>query len=97
VEAMLAGVPVVASRVGGLPEVVGDAGVLVPPDDPETLADALISLAERPDLRADLGLRGAERARARFGHERMSEETLTVWRRAAQPLQLPTASVASDL
>jgi glycosyltransferase involved in cell wall biosynthesis len=96
VEAMLASVPVVASSVGGLPEVLGDAGVLVPPDDPEALADALISLAERPDLRADLGLRGAERARSRFGHERMSEATLAVWRRAARPLELPTAPVASD-
>ena len=41
VEALQAGVPVVASAVGGLPEVVGDAGILVPPGDPAALAAAI--------------------------------------------------------
>lgn len=89
VEAMLAGVPVVASRTGGLPEVVGDAGLLVTPGDAGELADALVSLARDPQLRARLVQRGAERARARFGHERMAQETLAAWRRAAAPRPLP--------
>ncbi len=84
VEAMLAGVPVIASRVGSLPEVVGDAGRLVAPEDPEALAEALISLLEDPDRRAEFGRRGAQRARDRFGLERMCGQTLDVWRRAAR-------------
>jgi glycosyltransferase involved in cell wall biosynthesis len=93
VEAMLAGVPVVASRVGSLPEVLGDTGVLVPPDDPEALADALISLVEHPARRAALGRRGAERARARFGSERMCQETLEAWQRAAHPAKTSRSGV----
>jgi glycosyltransferase involved in cell wall biosynthesis len=84
VEAMLASVPVVASSVGGLPEVVGDTGRLVAPCDPPALADAIVSLAEHPRLRADLGRRGAERARALFGQQRMAEQTLAVWQRAVK-------------
>ncbi|HEY1689371.1 MAG TPA: glycosyltransferase family 4 protein [Solirubrobacteraceae bacterium] len=81
VEAMLGAVPVVACSAGGLREVVGDSGLLVPVDDPGALADAILSLAENPGLRAELGRRGAERARTCFGRQRMAEETLAVWRR----------------
>ena len=56
VEAMAAGVPVVASAVGGIPELVGDPASLVPPDDPVQLAAA--ALARYGDARAgDAGLR----------------------------------------
>ncbi|WP_165307667.1 glycosyltransferase family 4 protein [Agromyces binzhouensis] len=47
-EGMASGVPVIASRIGGLPEVVGDAGILVPPDDPNALAAAIGRLADDP-------------------------------------------------
>jgi glycosyltransferase involved in cell wall biosynthesis len=52
-EAMSAGLPVVATRVGGLPEAVTDGvdGILTPPGDPAALADAVLRLAERPDER----------------------------------------------
>ncbi len=62
VEAMAAGLPVVASRVGSLPEVVahGDTGLLVPPADPEALASAILSLLKDPRGRRAMG----ERARA---------------------------------
>jgi len=82
VEAMLAGVPVVAAAVGGLPEVVGDAGLLVPPGDADALADALTTLALDGALRQRLAAAGGARARERFGHERMVEETLAAWDRA---------------
>jgi glycosyltransferase involved in cell wall biosynthesis len=61
-EAMRAGVPVVATRVGGTPELAGDAAVLVPPGDAYAIAGALIRLAEDPAERARLAARGRERA-----------------------------------
>ncbi|MRX43676.1 glycosyltransferase family 4 protein [Agromyces kandeliae] len=58
-EGMASGVPVIASRIGGLPEVVGDAGILVPPDDPDALATAIGRLADDPAER----IRRAEASR----------------------------------
>ena len=62
-EAMSAGVPVVASRHGSLPEVIGDAGLLIDPNDPESLADAIVRMAGEPGLRATCAERGLERSR----------------------------------
>ena len=66
VEAMAAGLPVVATCVGGLPDVVvdGETGLLVPPHDPQALAEALTRLLEDPDLRGRMGLAGQIRAEA---------------------------------
>ena len=82
IEAMHAGVPVVAARVGGVPEVLGDCGVLVPPDDPRSLADAILALAGDDAQRAHLAERAQERARALFAPERMAEETAAVYEAA---------------
>lgn len=73
VEAMLAQRPVVASRVGGTPEVVvdGETGLLVPPEDPDALAGALGSLLGEPSRRERMGMCGREVALERFGVERM--------------------------
>ena len=79
VEAMYAGVPVIASDVGGLPEAIGDAGVLVSAERPDLLAEAVIALANDPRRRAQYGERGAARARALFTPQRMAEETLAVY------------------
>ena len=59
-EASACGVPVVATRVGGVPEVCrhGESGLLVPPDDVEALADAIIRLARHPELRGKMGRSG---------------------------------------
>lgn len=54
-EGMATGLPVIASRIGGLPDVVGDAGILIEPDDPTVLAAALSALADDPDERARRG------------------------------------------
>ncbi len=62
VEAMACGVPVVASDTGALPDVVADAGLLVPPGDPEALRSALASLLDDDGLRHDLAQRGLARA-----------------------------------
>ncbi|HWB68936.1 MAG TPA: glycosyltransferase family 4 protein [Solirubrobacterales bacterium] len=67
-EGMARGMAIVSTRVGGIPEVVGDReGILVPPEDPEALADALCALAADPELRDRLG----EAARVRV--ERLDE------------------------
>ena len=64
-EAFAAGLPVVATAVGGVPEQVGDAAVLVPPGSARAAADALASLARDPALGERLAGRGLERVRAR--------------------------------
>jgi glycosyltransferase involved in cell wall biosynthesis len=84
IEAMHAGVPVVASAVGGLPEAVGDAGMLVPPDDPGALADALERLAASPAARAALQRAGRERAERLFALSRMGRETRRVYDSASR-------------
>jgi glycogen(starch) synthase len=65
-EGMAAGLPVVASRVGGLPEVAGDAALLVPPEDPASLADAVVSLLDDDSRRRHLARTGRERVLERF-------------------------------
>ena len=75
-EAMAAGLPVVATRTGGIPEVVGvDGGQLVEPEQVTSLALALIGLARDQDLRRDRGVAARTRARefdARSGVERLA-------------------------
>ncbi|MFI5927823.1 glycosyltransferase family 4 protein [Micromonospora sp. NPDC051543] len=61
-EAMRAGVPLVTTAVGGLPELVGDAAALVPSVDVDAVDAAVRALLDDPAARADLGRRGAERA-----------------------------------
>jgi glycosyltransferase involved in cell wall biosynthesis len=80
-EAMLAGLPVVASRVSSLPELVadGETGLLVAADDPEALAAGLTqALAEAEAL----GAAGLRRAQERFSVARMAEATLDVYEKA---------------
>lgn len=62
-EAMRAGLPVVATAVGGTPELSQDAAVLVPPEDPDAFAAAVARLARDPGERARLAAAGLERAR----------------------------------
>ncbi|MGN9811498.1 glycosyltransferase family 4 protein [Micromonospora sp. BQ11] len=61
-EAMRAGVPLVATAVGGLPDLVGDAAVLVPPGDVDAVDEAVRTLLDDPAGRADLARRGSARA-----------------------------------
>jgi glycosyltransferase involved in cell wall biosynthesis len=62
VEAMTAGVPVVATAVGGVPEILGGAGVLVPTREPEALAGALQNMLANDAFRAELVEKGRKRA-----------------------------------
>jgi glycosyltransferase involved in cell wall biosynthesis len=67
-EAMALGVPVVATDLGGVPELVRDAetGIVVPPNDPERIADAVAALIAAPETRAAVGRAAYEEATARF-------------------------------
>ena len=82
IEAMGAGRPVVATRVGGIPEVVeeGVTGLLAPSGDDEGLADRLLRLAADPYLRARLGRAGRERALERFSEDRMHRGYVELYR-----------------
>jgi glycosyltransferase involved in cell wall biosynthesis len=81
IEAMAFGLPVVAANVGGLPEVVEDGvtGILVPPKDPEALAEALVRLLRDPDLSARMGRAGRERVRSEFTVDKIVSQTLDVY------------------
>jgi glycosyltransferase involved in cell wall biosynthesis len=83
-EAMASGRPVVATRVGALPEVVDDGttGLLVGSGAVDELARALIALAEDDRLRRDLGAKAQQRARSVFSVEAMVDRTLAVYDRA---------------
>jgi starch synthase len=76
-EAMACGTAVVASRTGGIPEVVddGSTGLLVPPDDPVALGDALNSLLRSAGRAAAMGRAGRARAVAEFSWESVAAQT----------------------
>ncbi len=80
-EAMQCGVPVICSNTSSLPEVVGDAGVLVSPDDSDAIAGAMETLALDDGHRRDLAARALERARL-FSWERFLQQTLAAYRQA---------------
>ncbi|HTD77633.1 MAG TPA: glycosyltransferase family 1 protein, partial [Chloroflexota bacterium] len=78
-EAMACGTPVVTSNVSALPEVAGDAGLLVNPYAPEAISEALAELLESAARREDLSRRGLERAR-RFTWPQVAEQTVRVYK-----------------
>lgn len=82
-EAMAAGRPIVATKVGGVPEIVedGSSGLLVEPDDPEGMASAILRLLESPRLARLLGEGARRRAEERFSLEAHVEGVLRVLRR----------------
>jgi glycosyltransferase involved in cell wall biosynthesis len=82
VEAMGAARPVVATSVGGNPEVVtdGETGLLVPPEDPTILTDALERLLGDADRRRALGVRAADEARRRFAIEEHVRQLACLYR-----------------
>jgi len=82
VEHMASGTPLVASRAGALPEVTGDAALLVPPGDPEELSAALGGLLDDPKARERLASRGLTRVRERFAWPAVAAATEALYRKA---------------
>ncbi|WP_423229133.1 glycosyltransferase family 4 protein [Thermostaphylospora chromogena] len=82
VEHMACGTPLVASRTGALPEVVGDAAVLVTPGDAEELAATLRRLLDSPEERAAFGRRGYERVLERYTWRVVAQRTVEIYREA---------------
>jgi len=83
IEAMAAGKPVVASNVGGVPEIIDEAtGILVPPGDEAALAEAMVRALESSDWRQEAGRAGREKAAAEFSTEAWVERLLPLYRSA---------------
>jgi glycosyltransferase involved in cell wall biosynthesis len=82
VEHLASGTPLVASRAGALPEVVGDAAVLVKPGDPEEFAAALRGLLDDGAQRAELATRGLARVGERFAWPAVAAATVGLYRKA---------------
>ena len=79
-EAMMAGIPLVATRVGGVPDLVGsEAALLVPPEDPEALADAVAEVRRNPQAAESRARRAAARAREMSSLESWAERYIKVY------------------
>ncbi len=83
-EAMACGVPVIASRTGGLIDLIGEggAGILTPPGDSAALAEAIASLARSPARRAEIGAAGRARVATNFTMAAMAARTVALYREA---------------
>jgi glycosyltransferase involved in cell wall biosynthesis len=80
-EAMASGLPVIATRTGGNPELIddGDNGRLVPVSDPRALADAIAGMIAKPETIREMGERGREKVQQRFNWTRTVDDYLTVY------------------
>ena len=80
-EAMACGVPIVASKIGGIPDVIkdGENGLLIPPKNPEALADAIIYLLENRDVRDKMGYNGRKKV-GFYSWEMIVEKTENIYR-----------------
>jgi glycosyltransferase involved in cell wall biosynthesis len=99
IEAMMCGKPVVATAVGGVPQALEDAGILVDPGDPDQLAVACLRLLQSPEMRRELGQRARERALGQFTDEKCTSQyreayrwlRQLVWRPPGAPSDVLTA------
>jgi glycosyltransferase involved in cell wall biosynthesis len=81
-EAMACGVPVISTTGGALPEVVGDAGILVPPADHDALAKAIHSLLDNPEMARRYGHAGYQRVQEQFTWQKAAQKTVDAYREA---------------
>jgi len=83
-EAMACGTPVISTTAGALPEVVGDAGILVPPGDTGALVESIKSLLDDEAKRKELGARGVERVKRLFNWDNAAGQTADYYREAIE-------------
>jgi len=85
-DAMACGLPVVATEIGGIPEVVeeGKTGFLIPAEDPASLADAVLRLSKDRDLAGELGRRGRESVQQNFSVQSMVDRVILLYERLAK-------------
>ena len=83
-EAMCCGTPVISTTAGALPEIVGDAGTLVPPADTKALADAIAGLLDNRDRRRQLGEMGHRRVTNMFNWRNTAKHTVEVYEEAIE-------------
>jgi len=83
-EAMACGTPVISTTAGALPEVVGDAGILVPPGDTGALVESMKSLLDDEAKRTELGARGVERVKRLFNWDNAAGQTADYYREAIE-------------
>jgi D-inositol-3-phosphate glycosyltransferase len=96
VEAMACGLPVIGSNVGGIRSTVDDgrSGFLVPPEDPQALAQRLLELQRNPSLRDAMGASGRRRAQQHYTWQQVADGVAQVYRQAL-PTPLPRRRVNS--
>lgn len=80
IEAMAAGVPVIGSDSGAIPEVIGDAGLIVPEGNAAALHNTLIQLQADLTLRVELSIKGRDRVLTHYTHQRIAEQTVAFYR-----------------
>lgn len=83
-EAMSCNAPVISTTAGALPEIVGDAGILVPPANTTALVEAITHLLDNPDKRKHLGEMGYRRIRQMFNWENTAKHTAEVYTEAVE-------------
>ena len=83
-EAMACGTPVITSNVSSMPEVVGDSGMLVDPNSPQAIADAVLHLYKNPTLYTDLVEKGLARVKP-FTWQNTAEQVATIYEKLLQP------------
>ena len=83
-EAMSCGIPLISTNGGSLPEVVGDAAIVVPHSNPKALKDAIKLLLNSPEKRLDLGNKGRKRVLEKFTWKRAAKELVEVYREAIE-------------
>ncbi|NOY69833.1 MAG: glycosyltransferase family 4 protein [Deltaproteobacteria bacterium] len=88
-EAMACGVPVISTTGGALPEVVGDAGILVPPADSRALETAILHLLDNPDQAKELGEAGRRRVEKHLTWSAAAKKTVEVYKRAIRDHHRP--------
>lgn len=79
-KAMACETPIIATNIGGIPEYLGDAGILIPPYNAEALADTIQKLSADEKTRKNIGISGRKRAKRIFQWSKIAKETLKLYK-----------------